>query len=137
MRQIETGHCSDSDRLQKIDRKQRSSSELIADQTNRRVYSLHRGRSRKVTIVRVIPDGTVFRIEWPDIGLSKPANLTRCMSAALEWAERSIMTEDRKISAARRLKSLNNFSWSASPVRENGSGDAGWLDWPPSDGGAP
>lgn len=129
MSQIETGHRGDGDRLQKTDRKQRLSSELVGDQANRQAYSLHRGRSRKA-IVRVIPDGIVFRIEWPDIGPSAPANLTRCMSAAVEWAERSVMTEQRKNSVARRLKSLDNFWWSASPVRQNEQIDADWLDWP-------
>ena len=49
------------------------------------------------------------RVEWPDIGLSQPANLARCRSAAREWAERNLMTDRRKMSGARRLKSLNNF----------------------------
>ena len=83
------------------------------------VWSLHRGRLR-TPLVRVVPDnGTpLYRIDWPDIGLSAAANLTRCMDAAREWAEQSFVTEHRKQSGARRLKSLDNFSWSASPVRQ-------------------
>jgi hypothetical protein len=56
---------------------------------------------------------------WPDIGPSPPANLTRCKAAALEWAERNVATEHRNLSMAQRLKLLNNFSWSSSPLRQN------------------
>ena len=80
-------------------------------------YSLYRGRSRKV-LVRIIPDGRLYRIEWPDIGLSDRVNLTRAKAAALEWAERKAATENRKSSVARRLKSLNNFWWSSLPVAQ-------------------
>jgi hypothetical protein len=44
-------------------------------------------------------------------------NLTRAKAAALEWAERKTVTEDRKLPVARRLKSLDNFWWSSSPMR--------------------
>ena len=81
------------------------------------IYSLYRGRSRKV-LVRIIPDGQLYRIEWPDIGLSDLVNLTRAKAAALEWAERRAM-EDRKLPVARRLKSLDNFWWLAPYVRQN------------------
>jgi len=81
-----------------------------------KIYSLHRGQSQK-PIVRIIPDGQLYRIEWPDIGLSDLTNLTRAKAAALEWAERKAVTEDRKKSGARRLKLLNNFWWSSSPMR--------------------
>ena len=85
------------------------------------VWSLHRGRSR-ASVVRVVRDDAsqLFRIAWPDIGLSASANLTRCKDAAREWAESAFLTEHRKKSGARRLKSLDNFSWSSSPVRLNG-----------------
>jgi hypothetical protein len=79
-----------------------------------KIYSLHRGRK---VLVRIIPDGQLYRIEWPDIGLSDLVNLTRAKAAALEWAERKAVTEDRKLPVARRLKSLNNFWWSSSPMR--------------------
>jgi hypothetical protein len=82
------------------------------------IYCLHRGRSRR-PIVRVIPDGTLYRIEWPDIGLSDLTNLTRAKTAALEWAQGRAMTENRKLPVARRLKSLNNFWWSSSPIAPN------------------
>ncbi len=85
---------------------------------NINIYSLHRGRSRKV-LVRIIPDGQLYRIEWPDIGLSDLTNLTRAKAAALEWAQQKVMTEDRKRSGARRMKSLNNFWWSSSYIRQN------------------
>jgi hypothetical protein len=71
-------------------------------------------------LVRTIRDGQLYRIEWPDIGLSDLTNLTRAKAAALEWAEQRVM-EDRKLPVARRLKSLDNFWWSSSPVRENQS----------------
>jgi hypothetical protein len=63
----------------------------------RKVWSLHHGRSRKA-IVRVVPDAhfPLYRIAWPDIGLSPPANLARCMDAARHWAERQVLIEDRK-----------------------------------------
>ena len=63
----------------------------------RKVWSLHHGRSRKA-IVRVVPDPhfPLYRIAWPDIGLSPPANLARCMDAARHWAERQVLIEDRK-----------------------------------------
>jgi hypothetical protein len=82
------------------------------------IYYLRLGRSRR-PIVRIIPDGVLYRIEWPDIGLSDLTNLTRAKAAALEWAERRAVTEDRKTSTARCLKSLDNFWWSSSPVRSN------------------
>ena len=88
------------------------------------VYSLHRGRSRRV-LVRVVSDPSgLYRIEWPDLGLSDLANLTRCKAAAREWAERNAVLEDRKTSAARRLKSLDNFWWSSSYTAHNVQGAA-------------
>jgi len=93
--------------------------------TNRKTYSLHRGRSHRA-IVRVVPDyqTALYRIAWPDIGHSDIANLTRCKAAAREWAERKSVTENRKLSAARRLKSLDNFWWSSSYVAQNLPGQA-------------
>jgi hypothetical protein len=85
---------------------------------NLKAYSLHRGRSRK-PIVRIIPSGSLYRIEWPDIGLSDLTNLTRAKAAALEWAQQKAMTGDRKLPVARRLKSLDNFWWSSSYVAAN------------------
>jgi hypothetical protein len=73
-------------------------------------------------LVRIIPHHQLphlYQIVWPDVGLSDLTNLTRAKAAALEWAERKAMTEDRKLSAARRLKSLDNFWWSSSPIRSN------------------
>lgn len=68
-------------------------------------------------VLRIMPDGNLWRIEWPDIGLSPAVNLTRAKEAARLWAERQAVTEDRKTNTARRLKSLQNFSWSSSPMR--------------------
>jgi hypothetical protein len=88
------------------------------------VYSLHRGRSRRA-LVRVVSDPYgLFRIEWPDIGLSDITNLTRAKAAAREWAERKAVIEDRKTNAARRLKSLDNFWWSCSYIAHNLQGAA-------------
>jgi transposase-like protein len=88
------------------------------------VYSLHRGRSHR-TLVRVIPDCCgLYRVAWPDIGLSDLANLTRCKAAAREWAERNTVLEDRKTNVARRLKSLDNFWWARSYVAQNIRGAA-------------
>jgi len=76
-------------------------------------YVLHNGQSLKAIVKIVADDSGLYRIAWPDIGLSDVANLTRCKQAAEEWAEHQLLTEDRKSSVARRLKSLNNFRWSA------------------------
>jgi hypothetical protein len=88
------------------------------NERRRLAHCLHCGQSKK-TIVKVIPDDSgLYRIEWPDIGLSDIANLARCKQAALEWAEKAAEPRDRKTSVARHLKSLNNFSWSASCIRQ-------------------
>jgi hypothetical protein len=83
-----------------------------------RIYSLHRGRSTR-PIVSIVSDGDLYRIHWPDIGISDLTNLTRAKAAALEWAERKALTNGRNLSVAQRLKSLDNFWWSSSPVRQN------------------
>jgi hypothetical protein len=82
-------------------------------------HSLHVGRSSRV-IVRIVPDGPLWRIEWPDIGLSDIANLTRCKAAAIEWVERQALTERRNLPVARRLKSLNFFFESSPYIAPNG-----------------
>jgi hypothetical protein len=82
-------------------------------------------RHQSKILARVVRDeaSPLWRVAWPDIGLSPTANLSRCMDAAQQWAERSFLTtEHRKNGAARSLKSLHNFSWSASLVRLNGRG---------------
>jgi hypothetical protein len=87
-------------------------------------YRLHHGRSKK-PILEIVADSDapgLWRIAWPDIGLSDRTNLTRAKAAALEWAETSVMTERRKMSGARRLKPLNNFSWSGSYIVPNWRG---------------
>ena len=81
-------------------------------------YSLHCGRSQK-PILRIMPCGALFKIEWPDGTLSDIANLTRCKDAALEWAEQDAITKHRNLSVAQRLKLLANFSWSSSYVAQN------------------
>jgi len=92
--------------------------------TSHKIYRLHRGRSNR-PILEVLPDSStgLYRIAWPDTGLSDIANLTRCKQAAVEWAEQRFLTENRKMNGARRLKSLNNFWWSASLVRQNQNSD--------------
>jgi hypothetical protein len=74
--------------------------------------------------VSVVADhgSPLCRIDWPDIGLSAPANLTHCKAAALEWAERNAVTKHRNLSVAQRLKSLDNFWWSSSPMRRTEGG---------------
>jgi hypothetical protein len=90
---------------------------------NAQVHRLHRGRSHR-SLVEVMPDDTtgLWLIAWPDGGVSASANLSRCRDVAREWAEHQALTADRKLNAARRLKSLNNFWWSSSLVRQNGRG---------------
>ena len=87
-------------------------------------HSLHHGRSRRA-LVRIVPDGALYRIEWPDIGLSDITNLTRAKAASREWAEQKAMTEDRKFPVARRLKSLENLWWSTSYIARRASGVSG------------
>lgn len=97
---------------------------LEANQFSDVVFLLHRGRSRRI-LIRVIQDCSgLYRVEWPDIGLSDWANLTRCKAAAREWAERNAFFQDRKSNAARRLKSLDNFWWSCSHVAQSLRGAA-------------
>jgi hypothetical protein len=82
-------------------------------------------RHQSKILARVVRDESsplLWRVVWPDIGPSPPGNLSRCMDAAQQWAERSFVTEHRKNGAARSLKSLGNFSWSASPPGLNGRG---------------
>src|SRR5262249_40978472 len=88
------------------------------------IYSLHHGRSRAAR-VRVVADvrSRLYRIAWPDIGLSAPANLARCRDAAREWAEHEFLINHRKMGGARRLKSLDNFWWSSSPIASNATAD--------------
>jgi hypothetical protein len=51
------------------------------------IVALYRGRSRK-PMLRLVPFGPLYRIEWPDIGLSDLVNITRAKAAALERAQR-------------------------------------------------
>jgi hypothetical protein len=85
-----------------------------------KIYALHHGRS-KSPVFRLVPNHStgLYRIEWPDIGLSDRTNLTRAKAAAREWAEKKAMAEGRNLPVARRLKSLDNFSWSTSYVAQN------------------
>src|SRR5262249_22539521 len=85
------------------------------------IYELRYGRSKRI-FARIVPAGTLHRIQWPDALSSAPANLSRCKDAALTWAEQTIMTEHRNLPVARRLKSLNNFWWSPSPIAQNDGG---------------
>jgi len=99
-------------------------SRSAADCNHHIVYSLHRGRSRRI-LVRVVSDRCgLYRVEWPDIGFFDLANLTRCKAACREWAERNAVLKDRKTNAARRLKSLDNFWWSSSYIARNVQGAA-------------
>jgi hypothetical protein len=99
-------------------------------------------------VLRIVPDGKLWRIEWPDIGPSPAVNLTRAKEAARLWAEAKMLRHLRKNGAARALKSLDNFSWSSSPVRKSGAVhtelrastsdaptlDDRWRDFPPDEG---
>src|SRR4029077_8050911 len=83
-----------------------------------KIYALHCGRR---ALVDVVPDSHtgLYRISWPDIGLSDVTNMMRAKAAALEWAEQKVVTEGRKMPVAQRLKSLGNFWWSSSYVAQN------------------
>jgi len=67
-----------------------------------KIYALHCGRR---ALVDVVPDSHtgLYRISWPDIGLSDVTNLMRAKAAALEWAEQKVVTEGRKMPVAQRL----------------------------------
>jgi hypothetical protein len=76
-------------------------------------YRLHYGQSQ-TPVLEIIPDPSgLYRIAWPDIGLSDVANLTRCKQAALEWAQPA-HGEGVQFVGGSALKSLKNISWSAS-----------------------
>jgi hypothetical protein len=102
-------------------RKADAARQKLRDRRAEIIRSLQHGRSRKC-LVRVVRDEQtpLYRIAWPDIGLSAAANLSRCCDAAERWAAQKFLTDNRKMNAARALKSLNNFSWLASPVRLQG-----------------
>src|SRR5262245_60193632 len=76
-------------------------------QNSQVVVRLHHGRRHVLDVIHV--GNGLYRIRWPDIGLSPPANLTRCRAAALVWAEHQVVTDLRNLPVARRLKSLANF----------------------------
>jgi hypothetical protein len=102
-----------------------SGSKLVVTVTDisappRLVWVLRNGRLRK-PVVRVLPDddSALYRIEWPDTGISPPANLSRCKAAALDWAQQKAATGHRNFSMAQRLKLQTNFWWSPSYVRQN------------------
>ena len=78
---------------------------------------LRHGRANR-ELIRLVPEGELWRIDWPDIGPSDRLNLTRAKEAARLWAESKVLRELRKSGAARALKSLDNFSWSSSPIRQ-------------------
>jgi len=48
----------------------------------------------------------MFRVFWPDIGLSPIANLSRCKAAAREWAERGPPRRDPR----------GRWEWRTSPA---------------------
>ena len=81
---------------------------------------LRHGRNGR-ELVRIVPDDAtpLWRVAWPDIGLSDVVNITRAKEAARLWAESQMLRDLRKNGAARALKSLDNFSWSSAPVRQN------------------
>ena len=72
-------------------------------------------------LVRIVPDDatSLWRIHWPDTGPSDLLNLTRAKEYTRLWAEAKMLRDRRKNGGARALKSLDNFSWSSSPVRKN------------------
>ena len=76
-------------------------------------------RHGRRSLLRIVPDGKLWRVDWPDIGLSQPVNLVRAKEAARLWAESKVLRDIRKNGAERALKSLDNFSWSSSPMRKN------------------
>jgi hypothetical protein len=71
--------------------------QAVNSQAARDFWSLHQGPSRK-SLVSVVADhgSPLYCIDWPDIGLSAPANLSRCKDAARQWAEQQAMTERGK-----------------------------------------
>jgi hypothetical protein len=85
-------------------------------------HALHVGGSRTPTL-HVVPDPVwpgMWRIRFSDGAKSDMVNLSRAKDAALEIAEGM---EARKNPHKWPLKTLRKFSWSASPMRSNRSGD--------------
>jgi hypothetical protein len=98
---------------------QRISEAGVTGNANRSKLILRHG-SASHDLVRIVPDETtlLWRIDWPDIGLSDAVNITRAKEAARLWAESQMLRTLRKNGAERALKSLSNFSWFCSPVRQ-------------------
>jgi hypothetical protein len=92
----------------------------LNDEAFKRVHVLRHGPRGRV-LIGIVPDEPtgLWRVLWPDIGLSAPVNLSRARDAARCWAESKVLRDLRKNGAERALKSLDNFSWSSSPVRQN------------------
>jgi hypothetical protein len=88
-------------------------------------YGLHYGRSR-TPLVRVVPDErwpAMWRVQWPDGRPSDLGNLSRCMDAAQQWAESTVLSDLRKKHGVGALNLLGNFLWSRSLVSANKKND--------------
>jgi hypothetical protein len=73
----------------------KSNFSAVAARRGREPIGLYRGRSKRA-LVRIVPDGTLYRIEWPDIGLSDLCNLSRAKAAAPEWAQTKLPSAQRQ-----------------------------------------
>jgi hypothetical protein len=94
--------------------------------------------NRRTPAVVIVPDETwpgQWRVIEPDGSLSDHTNLARAMDAALDQAE---AVEAQKRPHKSPLKTLNNFRWSALPMREKSAPHAeGCVNSPAcADGGA-
>jgi hypothetical protein len=67
-----------------------------AARRGREPIGLYRGRSKRA-LVRIVPNGVLHRIEWPDIGPSDLCNLSRAKAAALEWAQTNLPATQRHL----------------------------------------
>jgi hypothetical protein len=67
----------------------------VAARRGREPIGLYRGRSKRA-LVRIVPDGVLYRIVWPDRGPSDLCNLTRANAAALEWAQTKLPAAQRQ-----------------------------------------
>jgi hypothetical protein len=67
----------------------------VAARRGQHPIGLYRGRSKRA-LVRIVPDGVLYRIVWPDRSPSDLCNLTRAKSAALEWAQTKMPATQRE-----------------------------------------
>jgi hypothetical protein len=84
--------------------------------------ALYNGRARR-PLVRIVPDPVypgMWRLAWPDGGMSDMANLSRIKDAAIALCERGPPQRNRRCLDWK--KDLSKTAIGGPPIRQNGSG---------------